>query len=116
MTNETVSQQDELCRKLVQEVVAACRGALTIKDICERVHARDDVTVRQVPAALIRRTIIALEAEEVLDTDQVGTSQRVYFTAGRRVRTGVRWISAHATPPMPAMPARSWCAGLEAHV
>ena len=114
MTKETLPQQDELCRKLVQQVVESAADALTIKEICNRVHAREGVTLRLLPAALIRKTIVALEDEEVLDSDQPPTRDRVFFLAGRRPRTGVRWVQAADVPRIAPIAPRPWFSALGA--
>lgn len=114
MTKETLPHQDELCRKFVQLAVEAAVGALTIKEICNAVQACDGVTLRLMPAALIRKTILALEDDEVLDSDQPPGRERVFFRAGRRPRTGVRWIQASAVPAIAPIAPRPWFAALGA--
>ncbi|WP_426106420.1 hypothetical protein [Massilia sp. TSP1-1-2] len=107
MTKRIVPQATDACRKLVLETLTASNGPKTLFQIRDAIQSNHKIRPSE-----IRASVLALTADELIDSEQLGDSlSRVFFLPHRPPR-GAVLTPANQVPRIAAIAPRQWFSAL----
>lgn len=106
MRNATLPHAEEYCRDVVVKAIKEHVSGLTVHEV--KLRLPSDL---QMGVTRLRQHMDALEADDVIESEQYQSNAKVYFLYGRTPRVRVRRIRAEEAK-YPSVPPASWASSL----